>query len=512
MSESKPVLVMKGITKRFGDATVNDDINFDLYKGEVHTLMGENGAGKSTLVNIMCGIYQPTAGEICLKGERVVFSTPGVAVKKGIGVVHQHFKLVEVMTALENIILGTTFDKRILIHKKDITKHVMELSLRYGLEVDLNKRIDELSVGEQQRVEILKALYRGAEILILDEPTAVLTAEETQSLFQIIYALVSEGKSIVFISHKMREVMEISDRISVLRLGKHLGTFKKEETTADMLADLMVGYEVKTPVYQKVKKASDFVLEFNNVSYNKASKRGGLRNISLKVARGEIVGVAGVDGNGQTQLARMAAGMIQPEEGTVYLHGKRMLHSQPKSFIEEGVALIPEDRNKDGLVGDMNIADNLMLKKCDKKPYSRMKGWLMCYDAISLHAQQMCEKYDVRCASVNQSVRSLSGGNQQKVILARELEQNPKLIIATQPTRGLDIGATQYIHDAMIRSRDAGCGILFVSADLDEVCLMADRIVVMYEGAIIAEYSGSDLPVAEISQAMAGTVKAKTVG
>ena len=498
------ILRMEHITKRFGDMYANRDINLTVRKGEVHTLLGENGAGKSTLMNVLIGLYQPTEGQIYLNGQPVKIDNPAKAVQLGIGMVHQHFMLVEAMTVFENIILGDKNTKGVFIQKDARRKEILELAEKYGLEVQLDKLITEISVGEQQRVEILKALYRGAELLVLDEPTAALTDLEVEGLFAIIEKLTSEGKSIIFISHKMREVLRVSDRITILRAGETVCTLNRGETTGQELANLMIGRELSPSHYEKRTVTDEPVVALQNVDYHKEAKHAGLNGITLTIGKGEIVGVAGVDGNGQSQLAQLITGVIAPDSGKVDLKESKVAKFMPQSFIEEGVSHIPEDRNKMGLIGDMSVKDNIVLKSTGEPQFSRAKGWLLKKKAIRDYALDMQKKYDIRCASIEQEARSLSGGNQQKVILARELEARPDILIAVHPTRGLDIGATRYVHDTMIEAREAGCGVLLISADFDEILEMSDRIVVMFEGRILGEYDGKNPPIEEISLAMAG--------
>lgn len=498
------ILRMSGISKQFGDVYANRNVNLDIRQGEVHTLLGENGAGKSTLMNILIGLYQPTAGEIYLRGKKVSIDSPRTAVKLGIGMVHQHFMLVEAMTVFDNIILGVTHDKSFFINREKLKKEILALSEKYGLEIELDKEITEISVGAQQRVEILKALYRGAELLVLDEPTAALTDIEVQGLFRIIHKLKEEKKSIIFISHKMREVMEISDRITILRAGEAVRTLNRSETTGPELANLMIGREMAPSVYEKKEGAKESVLELKAVDYHKESKHNGLNQVSLKVRKGEILGIAGVDGNGQSQLAQLVTGVIAPEAGSVCLKSQKVTKFQPKTFIDAGVAHIPEDRNKMGLVGNMTVEENLVLKSTEKERFSRGRGWFLKKKVIHDYALELQKKNDIRCSSVEQEARNLSGGNQQKIILARELEAKPDLLVAVHPTRGLDIGATGYVHDTMIQARDEGCGILLISADFDEILKLSDRIIVMFEGQVMGEYSGKNPPIEEISLAMAG--------
>ena len=500
----REILSMEHITKRFGDMLANKDINFEVRKGEVHTLLGENGAGKSTLMNVLFGLYQPTEGSIYLHGNKVRIDSPAQAVKLGIGMVHQHFMLVEAMTVFENIILGDRNTKGVFIDRDARRKEILALSEQYGLDVELDKPVTEIAVGAQQRVEILKALYKGAELLVLDEPTAALTDIEVEGLFQIIHKLTAEGKSVIFISHKMREVLHISDRVTILRAGRSICTLNRDETTGEELANLMIGRELAPSHYEKIEQPGEPVIALRNVDYCKASKHNGLNGVSLTVGRGEIVGIAGVDGNGQSQLAQIVTGVLVPEGGELDLKNKKIAVFSPEGFIEERVSHIPEDRNKMGLIGSMSISDNIVLKSTEKPEFSKKKGLLLKKKAIKGYAEEMREKYDIRCVSVEQEARNLSGGNQQKVILARELEGNPDLLVAVHPTRGLDIGATRFVHDSMIAARDRGCGVLLISADFDEILEVSDRIVVMFEGQVMGEYPGKNPPIQEISLAMAG--------
>lgn len=495
---------IENMTKKFGELYANKDINLTILEGEVHTLLGENGAGKSTLMNILIGLYQPTKGAIYLRGKKVKIDSPSVAVKLGIGMVHQHFMLIEAMTVFENIILGITKEKSIFIKKEAIKKEILELSEKYGLDIEIDKEITEISVGAQQRVEILKALYRGAELLILDEPTAALTDIEVDGLFKIVRKLTDENKSVIFISHKMREVLEISDRITVLRAGQTIATLAKDKTDAAELANLMIGREMITSEYKKVSKVKDNILALDSVSFHKASKHNGFCDVSLTVGKGEILGIAGVDGNGQSQLAQLVTGIIAPDSGKVYLKTKKIAKFASVDFIHNNVSHIPEDRNKMGLIGNMSVKENLILKSLEKSRISFKKGLFLRKKAIAEYANEMKNKYDIRCASIDQEIRNLSGGNQQKIVLARELEEDPELLVAVHPTRGLDIGATKYVHDIMIAYRDKGCGILLISADFDEILKLSDRIAVMFEGQILGVYPGENPPIRQISLAMAG--------
>lgn len=500
----KEFLRMEEITKQFGTVYANRNINLSIREGEVHTLLGENGAGKSTLMNILIGLYQPTSGSIWLHGKKVRIDSPKTAVKMGIGMVHQHFMLVEAMTVFENIILGTKKDKSIFVKKEQLQKEILELSEKYGLEVDLDKQISEISVGEQQRVEILKALYRGAELLILDEPTAALTDQEVEGLFAIMRRLTAEQKSVIFISHKMREVMAISDRVTILRAGMTIQTLDIGDTDAVQLANLMIGHEMTVSSYKKVKKPGSDVLKLVHVDYQKNQKHSGLNDVSLTIGKGEVLGIAGVDGNGQSQLAQLVTGVIAPDAGEVDLNSKKVAQFAPNGFILSNVSHVPEDRNKMGLVGNMTVEENLVLKATEEPRFSYAHGALLKKKEIRKFALDLQKKNDIRCASIDQEARNLSGGNQQKIILAREMENHPELLVAVHPTRGLDIGASQFVHDTMIEARDKGCGILLISADFDEVLKLSDRILVMFEGQVMGIYPGENPPIEEISLAMAG--------
>ena len=501
----KELLRIEQISKCFGDFYANRDISLEVREGEVLTLLGENGAGKSTLMNILIGLYQPTSGKIFLHGKEQRIASPKQSVKLGIGMVHQHFMLIDAMTVFENIILGEKRSKGIWINKEARRKEILDISKKYGLELNLDALISEISVGEQQRVEIVKALYHGAMLLILYEPTAALTDIEVEGLFKIITTLKEEGKSVIFISHKMRDVLRISDRISVLRLGRLVGSLDCREVDGPTLANMMMGKELKEERYEKKVKNTDSILQLKNIKYHPDKKHNGINDISLEVHAGEIVGIAGVDGNGQTQLAQLITGVIQAEQGEILIQGKNMKSLSVEDFIRCGVSHVPEDRNLQGLVGDMNISDNLLLKSLEEERFSVGKGLFLKKKAIKKYAKELVEKYDIRCSDISLEVRSLSGGNQQKVILARELESEPNLLVMVHPTRGLDIGATKFVHNQMIDARERGVGILLISADFDEILEMSDRILVIFEGQIMGEYSGQNPPVDKIGLAMTGS-------
>lgn len=499
------LLRMENISKRFGSFYANRGVSLDVQGGEVHTLLGENGAGKSTLMNVLIGLYQPSEGKVFMRDQEVQISSPRVAVEHGIGMVHQHFMLIDAMTGLENIILGDKRHNSPMLQEADDRKAIEEIMDRYGLEIDLDAKVSDMSIGMQQRVEIMKVLFRGADLLILDEPTAVLTDLEVEGLFDIMHSLTDEGKSIIFISHKMREVVRISDRVTVLRRGETVETVRVADTTEQELADLMIGQKFVENTYEKVTGADKAEFELKDVSYHPEVKHGGLKDVSLTIHQGEILGVAGIDGNGQTPLAEVVTGLVKPESGKVIgPDGSEIAIFSPETFIEAGLGNIPEDRNRMGLVGDMTVAENLVLKQTESNRFSLGRGkWLKMAD-IHSYADRLREENDIRCTSVDQTARSLSGGNQQKVILARELEGRPKLLVAVYPTRGLDIGATEFIHNQIVSQRNAGCAVLLISADFDEVLKLSDRIVVLFEGQVMGTYPGANPPIKEISLAMAG--------
>lgn len=493
------LLRMEHISKRFGDFYANKDISLTVNRGEVLTLLGENGAGKSTLMNILIGLYQPTEGKIFLNGKEVRIESPSQAVKLGIGMVHQHFMLVEAMTVFENIILGDKHAKGLFIDRAARRKEIEELSAKYGLDVQLDKLITEISVGEQQRTEILKALYHGAELLILDEPSAALTDIEVEGLFAIMQKLIGEGKSIIFISHKMREVLHISDRITVLRLGEVVGTVARADTDGQKLANMMIGKELTESQYEKVDASgAEVVASLDHVDYDKEHKHSGVNDMTLQIRSGEIVGIAGVDGNGQTQLAQLITGVIVPQGGKIYLKDRSVAVFDPHSFITDGVSHVPEDRNAQGLVGDMSIAENLVLKETDSPKFSQGKGLRLNKRAIHDYAEEMVQKYDVRCTSVGQTVRSLSGGNQQKVIIGRWLLTKPEVLLLDEPTRGIDVGAKYEIYQLIIDLANEGKGVIMVSSEMPELLGVCDRIIVMSGGQVAGEVDAKNTSQEEI--------------
>ena len=485
--EASTVLEMRGITKRFPGVVANDHVDLDLRKGEVHALLGENGAGKSTLMNILYGLYRPDEGEILLNGEKVVFGSAKNAIDRGIGMVHQHFMLIPVMTVAENIVLEIEPTKAgVLLDYGKAVERVREISTQYGLAVNPTAKVESISVGQQQRVEIVKALYRNAEILILDEPTAVLTPQEAGELFAIIKSLQEGGTSIIFISHKLNEVLEIADRITVLRRGKKIDTVPREGATEDGLAKLMVGREVLLRVDKKPADAGDVLLEVRDLHVNDERGLPAVRDVSFAVRAGEIVGVAGVEGNGQSELIEAITGLRHAENGEVVVGGDVVHRPTARRMLDVGVGHIPEDRQRRGLVLEFSIAENIALHDYNKPPDSRL-GWLFPRRLIE-RARTLIKEFDIRGGGPTTLGGALSGGNQQKVVAAREVARDPKVLIAAQPTRGLDVGAIEYLHRRLVEERDEGRAILLLSLELDEVLSLSDRILVMYEGQIVGEH------------------------
>jgi len=479
----------------------NDRIDLDLVQGEVHALLAENGAGKSTLMNILYGLYHPADGEIRIDGHAVRMGSPRAAIDRGIGMVHQHFMLIPVMTVAENIVLATEPRKGLLLDLEAARERVRELSLRYGLAVDPDAKIEAITVAQQQRVEILKALYRGARILILDEPTAVLTPQEALELFEIVRSLTEQGESVIFISHKLNEVLEIADRISVLRRGKLVETVPREGATEESLARAMVGREVLLHVEKASREPGEPLLVVEDLHVFDDRGLEAIRGVGLQVRGGEIVGIAGVDGNGQTELIDAIAGLRKPAAGRVTLVGKDVSRASTDHRLHEGLGHIPEDRQRRGLVLDFSLAENMALHDFDERPYSRF-GWLNPGRMVAA-ARRLIQEFDVRGGGAQTPAASLSGGNQQKVILAREVSREPQVLIAAQPTRGLDVGAIEFIHRRLVEQRDAGRGILLVSFELDEILSLSDRVLVLYEGQIVAEYP-PDISEEELGIAMTG--------
>ena len=496
------VLELRGITKRFPGVVANDSIDFDLRRGEVHALLGENGAGKSTLMNVLYGLYRPDAGEIVLNGSPATFHSPGDAIRAGIGMVHQHFMLIPVMTVAENIVLATEPRKAgVLLDYAAADRRVRDIARGFGFAVDPDAKVEDITVGQQQRVEILKALYRKANIMILDEPTAVLTPQEATELFGILRTLQREGMSIIFITHKLNEVLEIADRITVLRRGKRIETVPREGATEAELARLMVGREVLFRVEKSASTPGAPLLEVDDI--RAADDRGieTVRGVSLTVRAGEIVGLAGVDGNGQSELAEVLTGLRRPSAGAMRIAGSDATRAGVKEILDLGVGHIPEDRQRRGLVLDFSLAENLALHDYEKPPNARY-GWLFPRTLIS-RARGLLQRFDVRGGTAETPASALSGGNQQKVVLAREISREPKVLLAVQPTRGLDVGAIEFVHRQLVDARDSGEAVLLVSLELDEILSLSDRILAIYEGRIVAEF-GPDVTPEELGIAMTG--------
>jgi ABC-type uncharacterized transport system ATPase subunit len=488
--DERPVLELRGITKRFPGIVANDNVDFDLRKGEVHALLGENGAGKSTLMNVLYGLYHPDEGEILINGKQAQLGSPKAAIENGIGMVHQHFMLIPVMTVAENIVLATEPVKDgILLDFATAENRVREISQRFGLAVDPHALVQDITVGQQQRVEILKALYRGADILVLDEPTAVLTPQEAQELFAIVKSLTDQGKSIVFISHKLNEVTEIADRITVLRRGKKIETLPAAGATEEGLARLMVGREVLLRVDKEPATPGEPLLRVEGVTVEDDRGIRKVNDVSFEVRAGEIVGIAGVDGNGQTELIDALAGLRRVSAGTIRIGDEDVTDEGCQECLDAGLGHIPEDRQRRGLVLDFTLAENIALHDYDHPPASRY-GWLYP-KRLAEKAAKLIKEFDVRGGGPQTTAGGLSGGNQQKVILAREIDRNPKVLIAAQPTRGLDVGAIEFVHRRLIEERDEGRAVLLVSLELEEILSLSDRILVLYEGEIVGEFPPS---------------------
>jgi ABC-type uncharacterized transport system ATPase subunit len=497
-----PVLELRGITKSFPGVLANDSIDLSVEKGKILALLGENGAGKTTLMNILYGLYKPDKGQIFINGEEVTIRDPSDAIARGIGMVHQHFMLIPVMTATENTMLGVEPIKNgIFLDKTKVANRILEISKQYDLEVDPHATIGDLPVGAQQRVEIIKVLYRQADILILDEPTAVLTPQEVEGLFKVLRSLVANGKSVIFITHKLKEVLAIADTITVLRGGKVVGTVNAKDASQEKLASMMVGREVNLVVKKKPAKPGDVVLSVKDLFARDERKNMTVNGASFEVRAGEVLGVAGVQGNGQTELVYALTGLGPVVSGEIRIMGKPVRHASPRNILERGIAHIPEDRQKHGLILTFPIHDNLVLCTYYQRPFA--KGLQLQQKIIIDTAEKLVEQFDVRTPNVFVPVSTLSGGNQQKVIVAREFSRPIKLLIASQPTRGLDVGSIEYIHGRIIEKRDEGTAVLLVSPELDEIIALSDRIAVMYKGQIV-----DIVPAAKVNKAYLGLLMA----
>lgn len=496
------IIKMENIVKSFPGVLANNNISLEVNEGEILCLLGENGAGKSTLMNILYGLYSCDKGSISIRDHRVEFSGPGDAIKNGIGMVHQHFMLIPVFTVLENLVLGYEHVKGLSLDLQRSKKELEEISVRYGMEMNLDAYVRDISVGMQQRVEILKLLYRGADIMIFDEPTAILTPQEIEDLYKVMESLRKKGKTIIFITHKLKEVMEISDRVTVLRDGRVIEVLKTSSTNTRELARMMVGREVLFKTEKPEVEIGREILRVEDIYA--VNKRGlsALEGLSLNVHEGEVVGIAGVDGNGQTELVEVLTGLRKISSGRVFIDGMDMVNKTTAQFLNAGTAHIPEDRLLRGLILDFPLYENMLLGFEDKKPFA--KGLFLDFNRVRIWAAELIKKFDVRAPGVNVAAGTLSGGNQQKAVIAREFQRNPKLLIASQPTRGLDVGAIEFVHERIMEAKKERKAILLVSLELSEIMNLSDRILVIYEGKIIAEFKAGEVSETEIGLMMAG--------
>ena len=506
IDENTAVIQMKDIVKKFGDFVANDHINLTVHKGEVHAILGENGAGKSTLMNVLYGLYQPTEGTIAINGKEVVIDGPKKAIEMGIGMVHQHFMLVQPFTVTENIILGMEPMKGVRVDLKTARQKVIEISERYNMKVDPDAKIEDISVGMQQRVEILKVLYRGAQNLILDEPTASLTPQEIAELIEIIDNLTADGKSVILITHKLKEIKASADYCTIIRQGKYIDTVKVSDVDENALASMMVGRDVEFKVEKKEQEAGEVVLDVQNLHAKDYRDVEILKGLNLSVRKGEIVGLAGVDGNGQSELVEILTGLRKGESGKVLLKGEDVFNKTPKELFDKGITSIPEDRQKHGLVLEFSVAENLILQNFEKEPYAK-KGILQ-KKVITDHASDLIDKFDIRPRGCEERLAGqLSGGNQQKVIIAREVTNDSDLLIAVNPTRGLDVGAIEFVHRYLVEQRNKNKAVLLVSFELDEIMSLSNRIEVIFDGQIAGSVDGKDADENTLGLMMAGGKK-----
>ncbi len=503
MDNSTVVIQMKDIVKKFGNFTANDHINLTVYKGEVHAILGENGAGKSTLMNVLYGMFKPTSGQIFIKGKEVSIDNPEKAIELGIGMVHQHFMLVQPFTVTENIILGAEPMKGMTVDLKAARAKILELSEKYNLKVDPDAKVQDISVGMQQRVEILKVLYRGADILILDEPTASLTPQEIDELMEIIRNLTGAGKSIILITHKLKEIKESSDNCTIIRRGKYIDTVKVSDVSEDDLAAMMVGRQVNFTVEKKEQEPGEVKLEVKDLHAKDYRGVEVLKGLNLKVHAGEIVGLAGIDGNGQSQLVEIITGLAKATSGEVLMNGENVVNMTPRQVFDKGISSIPEDRQKHGLVMDFSVVENMVLQNFAEEPFA--KNGILNKKAMRNHATKMISDFDIRPVGCEERLaKELSGGNQQKVIIAREVHNDKDLLIAFNPTRGLDVGAIEFVHKYLVQQRNKGRAILLVSFELDEIMGLSDRINVIFDGKINGEMPGKDADQYKLGLMMAG--------
>ena len=503
MTEEQFVIEMRDITKSFGTFKANDQINLQLRKGEIHALLGENGAGKSTLMNVLSGLLEPTSGEILMGGEVVKISSPTKASQLGIGMVHQHFMLVDAFTVTENIILGNEPGRFGMLDRRKAREEILRVSNQYGLQVNPDAHVRDISVGMQQRVEILKMLYRGADILIFDEPTAVLTPQEIDELAKIMQGLVQEGKSIILITHKLDEIKAVADRCTVIRRGKGIGTVNVKEVNSQQLADMMVGRSVSFKTDKKAADPQEVVLAIDNLVVKENRGLDAVKGLSLEVRAGEVLGIAGIDGNGQSELIQALTGLRKVESGEIVLNDEKITNLRPRKITEAGVSHVPEDRHKYGLVLEMSVAENIALQTYYKEPLSHFG--VLNYNEINYHARDLIQEFDVRTVNELVPAKALSGGNQQKAIIAREISRDPDLLIVANPTRGLDVGAIEFIHKRIIEQRDNFKAVLLVSFELEEILNVADRIAVIHDGKIVGVVNANETSEQELGLLMAGS-------
>ena len=503
MTEEQFVIEMRDITKSFGTFKANDQINLQVKKGEIHALLGENGAGKSTLMNVLSGLLEPTSGEILMNGEVVKITSPTKASQLGIGMVHQHFMLVDAFTVTENIILGNEPGRFGLLDRRKAREEILRVSNQYGLQVNPDAYVRDISVGMQQRVEILKMLYRGADILIFDEPTAVLTPQEIDELAKIMQGLVAEGKSIILITHKLDEIKAVADRCTVIRRGKGIGTVNVKEVNSQELADMMVGRSVSFKTDKKAANPQEVVLAIDNLVVKENRGLDAVKGLSLQVRAGEVLGIAGIDGNGQSELIQALTGLRKVESGEIVLNDEKITNLRPRKITELGVSHVPEDRHKYGLVLEMSVAENIALQTYYKEPLSHFG--MLNYNEINYHARDLIQEYDVRTVNELVPAKALSGGNQQKAIIAREISRDPELLIVANPTRGLDVGAIEFIHKRIIEQRDNFKAVLLVSFELEEILNVSDRIAVIHDGKIVGIVNADETSEQELGLLMAGS-------